>query len=62
MAETINKKRRGLYRGVRYQENVSPQVKPNRWVKEWQDLGMDIIDFSFWTHANLQILIEPLEN
>ncbi|PVG03805.1 hypothetical protein CPB86DRAFT_778911, partial [Serendipita vermifera] len=62
MAETINKIEEGIYRGVRYQENIPLELNPNRWIKEWQDLGVDIIDFSFWTHADLQILIEPFEN
>ncbi|CAG8672723.1 4688_t:CDS:2, partial [Acaulospora colombiana] len=57
----INEERR-TFRSVRYQEIVSPRQKNNPWKKEWEDLGMEITDFSFWAHADLQMLMEPRDD
>jgi hypothetical protein len=62
IAETINRREGRNFRGVCYREIAPPDTKQKPWVKEWDDLGLDIIDFSFWTHGDLQILIEPRDN
>ncbi|PVG03806.1 hypothetical protein CPB86DRAFT_307073 [Serendipita vermifera] len=62
LAETMSPNGDKTFRGLRYREIAPPQRKPYAWVKEWEDLGLDIIDFSFWTHGDLQMLIETREN
>jgi hypothetical protein len=52
----------GTFTTMIYKELIPPQSRKQRWVRKWEDLGMAIMDFSFWAHRDLQVLVEPREN
>ncbi|PVG03801.1 hypothetical protein CPB86DRAFT_748261 [Serendipita vermifera] len=45
-----------------YKELIPPQSRVKRWIREWDDLGMLITDFSYWTQGDLQVLMEPRDD
>jgi hypothetical protein len=43
-------------------ELVSPTAQGTRWERHWDDLGMDVTDFSFEASSDLLILMERKED
>lgn len=46
------------FRAIHYEELAPPKLSPNRWTCPVPDTGMEVIDFSYWLAADLQILME----
>jgi hypothetical protein len=52
----------GRFRGIHYEELISPEAPGQRWQLEWHDLGIDVTDFSFCVAEDTQILMEMRDN
>lgn len=52
----------GRFRGIHYEELISPEAPGQRWELEWHDLGMNVTDFSFCVAEDAQILMEMIED
>ncbi|PVG03800.1 hypothetical protein CPB86DRAFT_306909 [Serendipita vermifera] len=52
----------GTFNTLLYRELISPQSRKKGWVHKWEDLGMGVMDFSFWAQGDLQVLVEPRDN
>lgn len=52
----------GRFRGIHYEELISPEAPGQRWLLEWHDLGIDVTDFSFCVAEDAQILMEMRDN
>ncbi len=52
----------GTFRGVYFEELVSPTVEGGRWSISREDTGVDASDLSFWLDADALYLIEPRDH
>ncbi|KIM26193.1 hypothetical protein M408DRAFT_330752 [Serendipita vermifera MAFF 305830] len=51
----------GTFRGIHFEELVSPTTEGGRWTLDRKDTGVDASDLSFWLDADALYLIEPLD-
>ncbi|PVG03804.1 hypothetical protein CPB86DRAFT_748272 [Serendipita vermifera] len=50
------------FRTLIYKEVIPPQSRKKRWIRQWDDLGIVVTDFSFWAQGDLQMLMEPRDH